>query len=341
MSARQDTTGDLIRRELGRGAGNAKGECPDPAMLAAYCEKNLSTAEVAQLERHFAICDRCQAQLAAMARIDGVVGEPKRKDTPAVHRRWDWRWAGPVAGLAAAALILIMVLQRPPQAPSTQLAANEAPGAPPELAATEPESAPLAAAQPEVAPPAAAKMAAPAPVRAANGGAFGGVNMRSPRTGTGRAGDEAPAVTAAAAEPKAAAGSAAGAVGSMRSRSESAQAQTILITSADNKTTWRIGAGNHIFRTTDGVHWTRRALPAGAPPVAGSSPSRDVCWLVGNAGTILRTADGLVWVTVPPPEQIDFVTVQASGDLSAAVTAADGRRFATSDGGGNWRRLPE
>lgn len=339
MSGRQDATGELIRRVLGRDAGNAKGECPDPAALAAYYEKSLSAAEAAQLERHFAICDRCQAQLAVLARIDGASAEPKRKDTLVVQRRWDWRWAGPVAGLAAAALIVIMVLQHPPHAPSTELAANEVPAAPQELAATEPESAPPAAAQPELAPPAAAKMAAPAPVRAASSAAIGGVNILSPRTGAGRAGDEAPAVTATAAEPKAAAGPATGAVGSVRSRSE--QAQTILISSPDGKTTWRIGAGNHIFRTTDGVHWTRRALPAGAPPVAGSSPSRDVCWLVGKAGTILRTADGSVWVMVPPPKQIDFVTVQASGDLSAVVTAADGSRFATSDGGGNWRRLPE
>jgi photosystem II stability/assembly factor-like uncharacterized protein len=62
-----------------------------------------------------------------------------------------------------------------------------------------------------------------------------------------------------------------------------------------------------------------------------------VCWLVGSAGTVLLATDGERWEPRPFPERIDLVAVEARDALHATVTARDGRRFVTDDGGATWR----
>jgi len=61
-----------------------------------------------------------------------------------------------------------------------------------------------------------------------------------------------------------------------------------------------------------------------------------ICWLVGANGTILRTTNGAHWKTINPPAETDFVRVEATDALTAAVMAMDGRKFSTADGGKSW-----
>ncbi|MFZ3334242.1 MAG: hypothetical protein WA197_26670, partial [Candidatus Acidiferrales bacterium] len=60
---------------------------------------------------------------------------------------------------------------------------------------------------------------------------------------------------------------------------------------------------------------------------------------LGEHGAIFRTTDGKTWTAVPFPAAADdaeFEQIEAKDDLTATVTAADGRKFSTSDGGKTW-----
>ena len=85
--------------------------------------------------------------------------------------------------------------------------------------------------------------------------------------------------------------------------------------------------------------WKPEYPETGARIIAGSAPSVKICWLVGENGTILRTTDGAHWKTIKPPEETDFMRVEATDALTATVTAMDGRRFSTSDGGKSWNSV--
>ncbi len=76
----------------------------------------------------------------------------------------------------------------------------------------------------------------------------------------------------------------------------------------------------------------------GVTLTAGVAPSTTACWLVGRAGAIVRTIDGRAWQRVRFPEPLDFTAVVAGDARTATVTAADGRQFATTDGGTTWTR---
>jgi photosystem II stability/assembly factor-like uncharacterized protein len=65
-----------------------------------------------------------------------------------------------------------------------------------------------------------------------------------------------------------------------------------------------------------------------------------VCWLVGARGLVLLTTDAVRWRRMAFPESVDLVAVQATDASHATVTAADGRRFSTSDGGATWTGRP-
>src|SRR3990172_9531329 len=57
-----------IERLLAQGlkSGPAAGACPDPDLVAAYAEQGIAAGEKAELEVHFAACERCQQVLAAL-----------------------------------------------------------------------------------------------------------------------------------------------------------------------------------------------------------------------------------------------------------------------------------
>lgn len=106
-----------------------------------------------------------------------------------------------------------------------------------------------------------------------------------------------------------------------------------------SSTRWRILSANRVVRSTDnGLTWIDVALPdATAEIINGAAPSRMVCWLVGRAGLVYRMIDGLTFARVSFPERVDLRSIVATDDLTATVTAADGRQFSTRDGGGTWQ----
>jgi photosystem II stability/assembly factor-like uncharacterized protein len=110
------------------------------------------------------------------------------------------------------------------------------------------------------------------------------------------------------------------------------------IVAPDPQVRWRIGAAGTVEHTADGgATWQMQATGVTVPFTAGAAPSSTVCWLVGPRGTIVRSTNGSTWQRVAFSESIDLTAVRASDAEHATVTAADGRSFATSDGGNTWQ----
>ena len=109
---------------------------------------------------------------------------------------------------------------------------------------------------------------------------------------------------------------------------------TIEVVSPNRAVQWRI-TGDLVERTTDGGYTWSTAGALGSI-TSGSAPSAEVCWLAGRAGLVVRTTDGMNWSRVPFPEKVDLVAVGAVNAQTATVTAADGRVFATANGGQYW-----
>jgi hypothetical protein len=111
----------------------------------------------------------------------------------------------------------------------------------------------------------------------------------------------------------------------------------IVIRTPDPQVLWRITGGRFVERSDDaGATWNGQLPDANARLVAGASASAKICWLVGQAGIILVTKDAKHWKKIPPPVPADFVAVSAKSASAAVVTAADGQRFATRNGGRKW-----
>jgi Photosynthesis system II assembly factor YCF48 len=117
-----------------------------------------------------------------------------------------------------------------------------------------------------------------------------------------------------------------------------AAAPITVITSTNALTRWRIVPDGAVERSTDGGStWLQQQTGAQTKLTAGASPSPSVCWLVGSRGIILLSTDGSTWKHVAFPDPIDLVSVRATDDKTATVTAADGRSFETTDGGTTWK----
>jgi hypothetical protein len=105
-------------------------------------------------------------------------------------------------------------------------------------------------------------------------------------------------------------------------------------------TRWRFAFGGLLFKSSDaGLSWDRQESGVTADLLAGAAPSPTVCWIVGKGGTVIVTADGERWQARPLAESVDVARVEARDALTAVVTAVDGRRFSTVDGGATWTEL--
>jgi photosystem II stability/assembly factor-like uncharacterized protein len=108
---------------------------------------------------------------------------------------------------------------------------------------------------------------------------------------------------------------------------------------------WRAGKGGNIQRSTDaGRTWILQASPLQEDWLAGAAISEKVCWLVGRNGAIARTTDGEHWERIASPPLAstsgklpDWSGVTARDAQNATISASDGRRYATPDGGKTWR----
>jgi hypothetical protein len=111
---------------------------------------------------------------------------------------------------------------------------------------------------------------------------------------------------------------------------------------------WRVGKGGTIERSGDlGMTWGIQESPSKEDWLGGAAASQTVCWLAGRHGAIALTRDGLHWESVPSPAQAaatngkmpDWTSITARDAQSATITASDGRRFSTSDGGKTWQAV--
>jgi hypothetical protein len=128
----------LLRTSLTSDAVPAGEACLDADAIAAWLAGALPEAEAAGAERHLSRCVRCQAVLAACARMPD---DPEM--TAIAPRRVDLRWVVPIAA-SVAALLAWAVWPREPSAPASDVTAvaRVAPTVPPLPARTEKDAAP-------------------------------------------------------------------------------------------------------------------------------------------------------------------------------------------------------
>lgn len=160
---------------------------------------------------------------------------------------------------------------------------------------------------------------------------------RSPATASA-AGTASPAPSAKAKNLAASQTTEAAALAKMQQAQISSNLMNLQIQTPDPRILWMIAGA--VEKSEDGgATWKLKYPATGARIIAGSAPSVKICWLVGENGTILRTTNGAHWKTINPPAQTDFMRVEATDALTATVTALDGRRFSTSDGGKSWNSV--
>lgn len=138
--------------------------------------------------------------------------------------------------------------------------------------------------------------------------------------------------------------------GAPAGRQLSSLSQTVEVTAASEAVyvaekigaLYRVTPDGLVERSSDGgATWRPERLKTKAPIVAASAPSGEICWLVGRDGTILVTKNAKKWKKIWPPAAIDLIAVTAQDAKSATVTASDGRKFSTTDGGKTWKQLKQ
>ena len=374
--------------------------------MAAWADRALPADAAAEVELHLSNCDRCQEVLAAFVRSAPAAGAVV---IPFWARR-PVQWSA--AGLAAAAALVAMIwIGRPPAVPTPESTIASAPSQPipvpsvptlqsvPSVSPSTPEelkkerqssfrsareeqrrdrparalddkaaanqatakketgraaadmevprpaAAPAVAAPPPPPPPAAAQVAPPPPPITVSGAAAAVTPVGATRPAAVSESVAMDAVSVVSVVPltieiaapdMSAFALAPMAGGAGRGGGGGARA----LSRAPGPTRWRIVAGTRVERTIDaGATWT--ALPITpelkTPLLAGSATSPLNCWLVGREGVVLVTHDGLTFRRVSVPEAVHLVGVLATDGKQATVTAIDGRRFSTVDGGLTWR----
>ena len=352
----------LVRMGLQSGPVQRGAECADAAIVAAFVERELSAAERSRWEAHFAGCAYCTAVLGAAARAGQELPQPETS-----RARW---WAIPLTGTIAAAALAALFLHLHSLTQTTPSPAIVAESArTDELASVDKRAANLQENAPATLPSAPQMLALNEPVaREAPAAAPGNVEARdAQQKNSTSAGPRAKADQQAAAISERAIGDATSAlerpvakkelygtaIGGAGTASENSPVNLparssatldqatasvvspIEIRSADGSGVWQIGRGGSISRRV-ATSWEAESSGVASDLIAGSAASSDICWVVGRGGVILRTTDGEHWEKLAPPTTSDFAGVVAQSATSAIVTASDGRRFATIDGGVSW-----
>src|SRR5580765_4554093 len=168
--SRDESVGRLLERALRpRVTAGSLEDCPDAETLAAWSDGTLTAGEQASVEAHAADCARCQAHLAAMARMpvdipESALHNPQSTIQSAIPNpqsaiRAAARWFVPALAAAAALVAWVWV-------PSTRRPA--APQETPRLEARAEPARPLPSSAPAAplpaAPPPAVRSRASAPV---------------------------------------------------------------------------------------------------------------------------------------------------------------------------------
>jgi Photosynthesis system II assembly factor YCF48 len=122
---------------------------------------------------------------------------------------------------------------------------------------------------------------------------------------------------------------------------------TVQATAPFGSSVWRMGKNGRIERSADaGETWVPQVSPSQDEWLAAAAVSDTVCWVGGRNGSIARTADGESWERIAPPALVaangarlpDWTGITARDAQSATITANDGRKFSTTDGGKTWQR---
>jgi hypothetical protein len=342
------------------------GSCPDAEVLAAWTDGALEGRELAMTREHVAGCVSCQATLAVLART----APPEATPVPWWQRMPSVRWLVPVAATATAIVIWVAVpreeYMRPAQETTVARDATALQAESPQSAAQAKEAiaedtanrAPQVALRSPATPPAELRL--DAEEKAATGDVAERQDAAPPareqaavvpseQTAETAAGAlarrEAAAPPAAppppSAQPAAPTPAQVSGFGTARRRVFSTLAvQPVLVVSPGTMLRWRIGrAGSVDYSTDAGRTWEARPTGIDADLVAGASPSGTVCWIVGRTGTVLLTINGTDWRRVTSPTTLDLTGVEATDTRTAIVTAANGQRFRTVDGGVTWQSL--
>ncbi|MBZ5559321.1 MAG: zf-HC2 domain-containing protein [Acidobacteriia bacterium] len=316
-------------------------QCLDAETMAAWVDRALPAAEAAAAEAHVADCARCQQMLAALVTSMPAVAEP----SPWWRRPWVIGLVPLAAGSLALAFWLVVPGQSPQTAPTATTANATTSRAPTAAAPATPATSP--------APPPSVQTLAErveTPSAASPAQAESKRDVESSTSANEARRKDAPAAAPAAPAPPTAADAlrpAAEAASRAAMRAAAAPtldkvATTVDVISPDPSVRWRIGASGSVQRSTDGgATWIAQASGVAQNLTAGASPQRDVCWVVGRAGTVLLFTDGTLWRRLEFPETVDLTRVDARDAAAATVTAADGRRFQTADGGRTWGRLQD
>ncbi len=91
---------ELLAARLRAQGARPAGDCPPAEIVAAYVEQVLAPGERARWETHFASCNRCQEQIAALVRLSED-DEPLERPVPARRRVPGLRWAWAASVLVA------------------------------------------------------------------------------------------------------------------------------------------------------------------------------------------------------------------------------------------------
>lgn len=320
--------------------------CLDADTLAEWADQALSARERSAVEAHAADCARCQALIAAMVKT-----APSPVAAAAAWRRPALGWLIPAAAIAAAIVVWVIVPGRGPiqqsDRPESSIAevatapAAKAPASPePKTSSLRRDAAPSGApeltAQPS-APPAGStaakkqetgaldKVTASTNAPLHSDSAVSGVTARAAAPPTAESVSVLPPPSTALAERNLAAAR----IG----------APETVIVSTNPASRWRIVPGGNVQRSADGGStWQLQRTGATVTLAAGASPSPSVCWLVGPDGMVLLSTDDRSWRRIAFPEATPLIAVSAIDDRTATVTAADGRKFSTSDAGVTWER---
>jgi hypothetical protein len=95
--------------------------------------------------------------------------------------------------------------------------------------------------------------------------------------------------------------------------------------------------GGRIERSPDaGVTWRTEYSGPTDHLLVGTCPSAESCWFGGEGGRILQRETSGLWNERLAPSGIAVVRIDAHNTARATVTARDGRRFVTADGGRSW-----
>ena len=117
--------------------------------------------------------------------------------------------------------------------------------------------------------------------------------------------------------------------------------QSALVIAAPDGARWRRSGPVLEFAPRADAAFAAATMPVAADAInAGAAPGGTVCWLAGTNGVVLVSVDGVRFARAAVPAAVNLVAITAADARAAVVTAADGRRFRTTDQGASWSPLP-